>query len=74
MTETKKKKLFIEKVNWISIVIILISWFLFSFIGMALPNMIVRLNNNNLTYGIWASYCISIGLFYIFNIDRKVTK
>jgi len=52
------------KVNWARLFVIITSALLMSFIGMALPEMIGRLNNN-MAYGIWSSYFVSILLFFL---------
>lgn len=72
MDETIKKKNIIKMVNWINIIRVLASSLICSIIGMALPETIARLNNYNISYGIWASYLVAILLFYVINFEESV--
>ena len=63
-----------KKINWLGIYNIVIFAVIFSIIGMSLPETIARLNANNLAYGTFASYVVSLLLFYLFIKDVRVIK
>ena len=62
------------KINWIEILKMVLLVMIMSFIGMSLPPTIAKLNFNNLYYGTWASYSVSMILFWIIIKDTKLTK
>jgi len=62
------------KINWIGMFCILASSLLCATIGISLPRIIAILNFGNIIYGTWASYVISILLFYLLTMDIKYVK
>lgn len=63
-----------SNINWWGVLVYLEGIVIFSWIGMQLPNSIAKLNYNNLTYGVFASYMVSILLFIVFTIDVSLFK
>lgn len=59
--------------NYIGIVTIILYSMIFSVVGMGLSDVINKINNTTL-YGVWASYYISILLFYLMVYNIPLTK
>jgi hypothetical protein len=60
--------------NWIGALMIIIYAMIFSLVGMGLSPLIAKLNLNNTTYGEWASYFVTMLLWYLFIKDVKLMK
>jgi hypothetical protein len=62
------------KTNWIGLIRIILTAIVMGFFGLGLPNVIARLNNNNLFYGQYASYVVICLIFYELVYDVKLKK